>query len=107
MGVFQGLGHGWTPGLFEFLRSDDNFRRQAAKQVLRQRGQSVATELREWLTSVPATPDNEHVRLEALWCFQAARVVDAKLLAELLQAQDGRVRAAAVRVLSHWKDQRP
>ncbi len=89
--------------LFEFLRSDDNFRRQAAKQVLRQRGKSVASELREWLTTVPATPDNEHVRLEALWCFQAARVVEADLLAKLLQAQDGRIRAAAVRVLSHWK----
>ncbi len=94
--------------LFEFLRSDDNFRRQAAKQVLRQRGEPVATELREWLTAnVPETPENEHLRLEALWCFQAARVVEADLLKELLQAKDGRVRAAAVRVLSHWKYELP
>ena len=90
--------------LFEFLRSDDNFRRQAAKQVLRRRGNPVATELRAWLAAnVSATPENEHLRLEALWCFQAARVVEADLLADLLQAEDGRVRAAAVRVLSHWK----
>jgi putative heme-binding domain-containing protein len=94
--------------LFEFLRSNDNFRRQAAKQVLRQRGEPVATELREWLTTnVRATPENEHLRLEALWCFQAARVVEADLLADLLQAKDGRIRAAAVRVLSHWKYQLP
>ncbi|MCP4788244.1 MAG: sorbosone dehydrogenase [Fuerstiella sp.] len=93
--------------LFDFLRSNDNFRRQAAKQVLRQRGKSVASELREWLTSVPATLENEHVRLETLWCFQAARVVEADLLAELLRAHDGKIRAAAVRVLSHWKYQLP
>ncbi|MCP4170277.1 MAG: sorbosone dehydrogenase, partial [Fuerstiella sp.] len=90
--------------LFEFLQSNDNFRRQAAKQVLRQRGESVASELRQWLTAnVAATPENEHLRLEALWCFQAARVIEPDLLADLLQAKDGRIRAAAVRVLSHWK----
>ncbi|MDG1893345.1 MAG: c-type cytochrome [Fuerstiella sp.] len=94
--------------LFEFLRSDDNFRRQAAKQVLRQRGESATIELREWLTAnVAPTPKNEHLRLEALWCFQAARVVEADLLADLLRAKDGRVRAAAVRVLSHWKYRLP
>ncbi|MEZ6062418.1 MAG: HEAT repeat domain-containing protein [Planctomycetaceae bacterium] len=89
--------------LFEQLRSPDNFRRQAAKQLLRQRDGDVAAELRTWLAK--ANPNAEHLKLEALWVFQAARQIEPELLSELLQAQSPEVRAAAVRVLSHWKYQ--
>ena len=90
--------------LFELLRSADGFQRQAAKQMLRQRGQAIVPELKQWLTEVQLTGDErDHVRLEALWCIQAARLVDVSLLEELLSSRDGRIRAAAVRVLSHWK----
>lgn len=94
--------------LFEVLRSSDGFQRQAAKQILRQRGAEVVTELRQWLQSVSLSDaERDAVRLEALWCIQAARMVDPQLLASLLDSQDGRIRAAAVRVLSHWKYQIP
>lgn len=89
------------------LRSDDNFRRQAAKQIVRQRGHSILPALKAWHSSIPVTEETEHLRLEALWCYQALRMKNPALLRELLQAKDGRVRAAAVRVLSHWKHSIP
>ena len=47
------------------------------------------------------------MHLEALWCFQTARSLQPQLLESLLQSTDGRIRAAAVRVLSHWKYELP
>ena len=96
-----------TSELFSYLSSKDNYQRQAAKQVLRRRGQSILPDLRSWLKDVPVDEVTEHLRLEALWCFQAAATIELPLLHELLKAQDGRVRAGAVRVLSHWKYQVP
>lgn len=90
--------------LFEALRSDDGIERQSAKQILRQRGAGIAPELERWLSSVELSDsERDHVKLEALWCFQTARSLQPQLLENLLQSTDGRIRAAAVRVLSHWK----
>lgn len=90
--------------LFEALRSDDGIERQSAKQILRQRGPAVAEELLQWMRTVKLSDaERDHVHLECLWCLQTARRVHPRLLNALLQSGDGRVRAAAVRVLSHWK----
>ncbi len=90
--------------LFESLRSDDGIERQSAKQLLRQRGPEIATELQQWLRNVQLTEaERDNVLLEALWCFQTARQLQPELLKTLLESADGRIRAAAVRVLSHWK----
>ena len=92
--------------LFETLRSDDGVERQSAKQILRQRGPEVAEELLEWMRTVKlSNEERDHVHLECLWCLQTARHVHPRLLNALLQSADGRIRAAAVRVLSHWKYQ--
>ena len=93
-----------TQELFELLRSADGVERQSAKQLLRQRGPGVAEELTAWLQRTALTAaERERVQLEALWCYQTARSVQPELLKGLLASEDGRVRAAAVRVLSHWK----
>ncbi|MEZ6124875.1 MAG: HEAT repeat domain-containing protein [Planctomycetaceae bacterium] len=92
-----------TAELFQLLSSPDNAQRQNAKQVLRQRGAEVLPELRKWVAAIPVSAQTEQLRLEALWCFQSLRAVERPLLESLLKAEDGRVRAAAVRVLSHWK----
>jgi len=90
--------------LFEALRSDDGIERQSAKQILRQRGTVIAAELEQWLSSAKLSDEErDHVHLEALWCFQAARSLQPQLLESLLQSSNGHIRAAAVRVLSHWK----
>ena len=94
--------------LFEALRSDDGVERQSAKQILRQRGPAIAEELLQWMRTVKLTnEERDQVHLECLWCLQTARHVHPRLLNALLQSTDGRVRAAAVRVLSHWKYQVP
>lgn len=89
--------------LFAELTGNDKFYRQAARQVLRQRGEEVVEDLNAWTTSLTKTPETEPARLQALWCYQSLRQVNRDLLSQLLQADDARVRAAAVRVLSHWK----
>ncbi len=93
--------------LLEYLRSTDNFYRQAAKQILRRRGHAVLADLEPWINTIPKDETTEHLRLEALWVFQSLRTQNHPLLNELLQATDGRVRAAAVRVLSHWRQDSP
>jgi putative heme-binding domain-containing protein len=106
---------GWTAisqlantDLFETLRSADSFQRQAARQMLRMRGQAIVPELQAWLNRANLTDaEREPVQLEALWCIQASRLTDAVLLKKLLDSKDGRIRAAAVRVLSHWKYEIP
>ena len=94
--------------LFAALRSNDGVERQSAKQILRQRGPGIAAELEPWLKTVGLSDEErDHVHLEALWCFQTARSLQPQLLESLLQSADGRIRAAAVRVLSHWKYELP
>ncbi|MFY9252210.1 MAG: PVC-type heme-binding CxxCH protein [Fuerstiella sp.] len=93
--------------LLASLTSSDNFERQAARHVLREKGQDILPELKTWADSIDVTSETEHQRLEALWCFQSQRTVNEALLKQLLAASDGRVRAAAIRVLSHWKHEFP
>ena len=44
----------------------------------------------------------ERSRLEALWSYQTIGVVERRLLETVLSSQDGRARAAAVRVIRYW-----
>ena len=48
--------------------------------------------------------EDQKLRLEALWVKQHHDAVDEALLDQLLAAPDGRIRAAAVRVLCYWRD---
>lgn len=49
--------------------------------------------------------DYDQLRLEALWTYQAIRNPENSLLISLLKSDDGRIRAAAIRVAIDWKDQ--
>lgn len=93
--------------LLQQLKSDDQWERHTVRRELKERGTFILPELRKWLAGVAIDESTEHLRLEALWCFQSQREVNEELLRQLLQAKDGRVRAAAVRVLSHWKHMLP
>jgi putative heme-binding domain-containing protein len=72
--------------------------------VLKERGAKVLPELEAWAAKIEHTPANEPLLLEALWTYQSLDVVRPKLLAELQHANDYRVRAAATRVASAWRD---
>lgn len=94
--------HDWTRAsnraLLEALVSSNAFDVRFARRVLAERGHSILPALKRWeerQTSEPAL-------LAALWTYQSINVVNNPLLDRLLAARDGRVRAAAVRVLSAW-----
>ena len=53
------------------------------------------------------TAENERRLLNLLWVRQAIDSVDQNLLDQLLNAKDGRIRAAAVRVLAYWAGNTP
>jgi putative heme-binding domain-containing protein len=92
--------------LLAALKAPEDWTRQQAKRVLKERGaREVLPALARWVGSLDAhEPNHEHHLLEALWTYQSLDTVEPKLLASLLQAKDGRVRAAAVRVVSQWHD---
>ena len=86
------------------LRSPEDWTRQQARRVLKERGApAVAAALTTWVGAIDSkAPEAELSRLEGLWIYQGLDIVEPDLLARLLDASDPRVRAAAVRVLAHW-----
>ena len=92
--------------LLDELKSPEDWTRQRAKRVLKERGApAVVPTLSAWVKGLETRGHAvEHQRLEALWTYESLNVVEPILLAELLRADEPRVRAAAVRVLSHWHD---
>jgi putative heme-binding domain-containing protein len=95
--------------LLEALKAPEDWTRQQAKRVLKERGaKDVLPALEKWVAALdPADPEREHHLLEALWTYQSLDVVEPKLLGALLSAKDGRARAAAVRVVAAWRDRLP
>ncbi len=94
-----------TESLLNSLKSPEDWTRHFAKRVLKERGASIVPALAAWVKTIDSSsPDAEHQRLEALWAYQTVDVPNAELLSELLNSKDARVRAAAVRVVGHWKD---
>lgn len=89
--------------LLGFLVSSNSYARHQARRVLIERGPKILPDLKAWTLTQTA----ERARLEALWLHQALDAVEPQLLGDLLRAKDGRVRAAAVRVLSHWRERLP
>jgi len=98
-----------TPELLDRLKDPEDWTRQQAKRVLKERGaKEVVPALLAWDSRLEEDdPNYEHHLLEALWTFQSLDVVEPKLLVTLLNAKDYRARAAAVRALSHWHQRVP
>ncbi len=84
--------------LFDTLLSANGYDRAQARRVLLERGTAILPDLSAWQSRQTA----DTARLQALWLRQALGEVDAGLLRQLLHAGDGRIRAAAVRVLGEW-----
>ena len=91
--------------LLDTLKAPEDWTRQQAKRVLKERGPAeVVPRLASWVKGLdPKDPEREHHRLEALWTYQAVDVAEPGLLAALLAFEDARVRAAATRVVPFWK----
>jgi putative heme-binding domain-containing protein len=93
--------------LLASLKAPEQWTRQQARRVIQERGKAeFIAPLIEWTGSLDSKdPDYENDRLEALWTFQALDHPEPDLLGALLHSADARVRAAAVRVVPHWKAQ--
>jgi len=89
--------------LLENLKLPEFRTRLRTRRELRGRNATeVLTQLSSWVNKLDSQdPRYEHHRLEALWVSWGLNKVDEKLLRQLLQSKDFRVRAAAVRVLRY------
>ncbi|MCA9132901.1 MAG: HEAT repeat domain-containing protein, partial [Planctomycetales bacterium] len=92
--------------LLDLLKAPEDRTRYAVRRELAQRdSQAVLMAATKWAASLDAgDADREHHLLEALWVYQTHNTVPPDLLRQLLNAEDYRARAAAVRVLSFWLD---
>jgi putative heme-binding domain-containing protein len=84
--------------LLDQLLTSNGFNQKQARRILTEKGESIFGVLNEW-TQERST---EEQQLQALWMYQSLDQVNQPLLETLLKARDGRVRAAAVRVLGFW-----
>lgn len=91
-----------TRQLLNSLGSNDRYVRDQTRRVLFEQPEKTKAALGEWLRGIPH--HDELRRLQALWLHQGLNVSNTPLLADLLQATEPRIRAAAVRVLADWAD---
>ncbi len=91
-----------VPELLEHLKSPEGWTREQTRRVLKERGRdAVLGPLKEWQATLSA----DHHKLEALWLHQALRDPDPSLLRTLIvDAKTPEVKAAAVRVAQHWRN---
>ncbi|WP_460939521.1 PVC-type heme-binding CxxCH protein [Spirosoma humi] len=90
--------------LLDDLKLPEDWTRAQAKQVLKAHGATeVVPALQKWVQGLDKTDtEYEHNLLEALWVYQTLEVVNEPLLLQLLNAQNHRARAAALRALEQW-----
>ena len=95
--------------LLDALKAPEDWTRQNAKRVMKELGaKTVLPALAAWVKALDGGDElAQHHRLEALWTYQTLDVLEPELLDRLLDAEDARVRAAAVRVVAHWHDRLP
>jgi putative heme-binding domain-containing protein len=89
--------------LLDLLKEPEDRTRYRAKLELSGRKTSdVIPALEKWTAALDK--NDEHSHLEALWVHQHHNVVNTPLLEKMLKAKDFHARAAAIRVLTAWRD---
>jgi putative heme-binding domain-containing protein len=92
------LANASTTALLNELLSPNHFNSSQATRLHVEKGSAaVARELKTWTAKLKT----EKEQLAALWIHQSLNIPAPELLTKLLGAQDGRIRAAAVRALSY------
>lgn len=93
------------PELLDLLKVYEDQTRYRARRELRSRdAEAVREALEAWVAGLdPQDEQYEHLLLEALWVRQTHHLIDPAALERLLAADDHRARAAATRVLRHWR----
>jgi putative heme-binding domain-containing protein len=94
------LIHASNRELLDQLLSPNAYNQQQARRVLTERGRKIQSDLARW-TQAQTT---DKALLQALWMYESIDVVEPTLLKNVLNAADGRIRAAAVRVAGSWHE---
>lgn len=92
--------------LLPMLKSDRNHVRRFAKRELRDLGSAkVVPALDAWAAALdPAKPEDAHALLEAAWAREGVNSFSAAIWRRLWDNSDARIRAAALRILTHrWR----
>ena len=98
------IGNARPHQLCAMLASPERWTRQQARLKLRNLGSSIDSVLRDWTDGLDSNRnDYDQLRLEAMWTHEAIRSPNPALLRDLTSVADGRVRAAAVRMLVDWQ----
>ncbi|MFO1064500.1 MAG: PVC-type heme-binding CxxCH protein [Pirellulales bacterium] len=97
------------PNLLQLLREpEDRTRYRARRELAERKSEDVLSAVDTWMAKLDkADPLTVRLRLEGLWLYQTHNKVNESLLRELLTSSEPRARAAAVRVLSYWRDEVP
>lgn len=89
----------------------ERVRYRARMELTGRKTEDVTAALETWVAKLQLAndkdPEIEHHLLEGLWQYQSHNVVNKQLLLKLLSSKDFRARAAAVRVLTYWRDRIP
>lgn len=94
------------PDLLDLLRSPTARVRYRVRRELGARPAREVTACNTaWRNGLdPRDPQHEHHLLEALWVQETIGIPDPDLLARVLDSSEPRARAAATRVVRHWRD---
>ncbi len=95
--------------LLDLLKEPEDRVRYRAKIELSSRSSNdVLSALNTWISRLDkASPQYEHLMMEALWVQQWHNRVDQALLKRMLRSSEPWARAAATRVLCYWRDRVP
>jgi len=93
--------------LLDLLKEyEDRTRYRARRELATRDTEEVIAATKKWVSQLKMDhKDYQRLLLEALWVHQTHNVVNEELLKQLLKSREPRVRAAATRVLSFWRDQ--
>ena len=96
-----------VPELLPMLKSDRRWVRHFARLELRKQGaDNVLEPLKAWADALdPAMEADKHALLEAAWVREGVNSFSPEMWRNLWKVNDSRVRAAALRILSHrWRE---
>ena len=97
-----------VPTLFAQLNAPEGWTREQTRRELQERGPVLKPQLDAWVASLSS--DDTHAdsqRLEALWIYESWNTPAVDLLNRVIASASPQIRAAGMRVLSHWSEQIP
>lgn len=95
-----------------FFRKQNSARYRARLELSGRDAEEIVREVGAWASRLdPVTNDKSYNQaqalLECLWVFEEQRIPNPELLAKVFQAEEPRVRAAAIRTMGHWGEDVP